>query len=65
MKKQFYFVAGMLAGVLMMIMSSGCAVSKRIPPTEVVIKFQSEIPVTVTLPDSCKGNWNFCGYERW
>jgi hypothetical protein len=45
-------------------MSSGCA-SRPPVPKEVVITFESEIPVTVTVSKSCEGNWNFCGYEKW
>jgi hypothetical protein len=63
MNKQFYFLAGMLAGVLLMITVQGCTVKPKYP-TEYSIKIQSEIPVTVTVQKSCEGNWNFCKWQN-
>jgi len=40
-----------------------CAHSKPLPK-EVVLNFQSEIPIKVTIQKSCEGNWNFCDIDN-
>ena len=62
LKKQIYFLTGMLMGVIMMIVVGGCA-SKPIQPKEYVIKIESEIPVNVSVYKPCDGNWNFCKWQ--
>jgi PBP1b-binding outer membrane lipoprotein LpoB len=41
----------------------GCAGHKPLPPKEVILRFESEIPVNVTIYKRCEGNWNFCKWE--
>ena len=42
----------------------GCAHSKPVHK-EITLKFQSEIPIQVTIQkNSCEGNWNFCDIDN-
>ena len=43
----------------------GCAASPPPKPVEVVMSFQSEIPIEITFSAErdCTGNWNFCQYQ--
>jgi len=41
----------------------GCAHNPTPVSHEVVIKFESEIPINVSVYKSCEGNWNFCKWQ--
>ena len=44
----------------------GCAHGQPQPKSnEVILKFESEIPIRVTIHKDCTGNWNFCDVGNW
>jgi hypothetical protein len=49
----------LLLGVILVI---GCV---HKPNKEVILNFESEIPITVTIEKSCEGNWNFCNVDNY
>jgi hypothetical protein len=48
---------------LLFILLTACAAIPPPQPKEVVIKIESEIPVSVSIYKSCEGNWNFCKWN--
>lgn len=42
----------------------GCAPHKPLSK-EVILNFESEIPIKVTIQKSCEGNWNFCDVDNY
>jgi len=49
--------------IILSLLFFACAHSKPLPK-EVVLNFQSEIPIKVTIQKSCEGNWNFCDIDN-
>lgn len=43
----------------------GCANGGQPKSNEVILKFESEIPIRVTIHKDCTGNWNFCDVGNW
>ena len=57
--------------LILIILLIGCTHKPEPVNNEVVIRFESEIPVKVSIYKSCEGNWNFCNpdsnhnFQKW
>jgi len=54
----------LIIGFGILFLLGGCA-HKQPQPKEVILNFQSEIPIKVTFQKSCEGNWNFCEVDNY
>jgi len=52
--------------LLVLIFLLGCVHNSH-QPKEVILKFESEIPIEISIykSKSCKGNWNFCDVDNY
>ena len=51
----------LLIGIILFL---GCATKPQLPD-EVILKFESDIPIKVTITKNCEGNWNFCDVDNY
>lgn len=52
-----------MLNIIWFVIFNGCSHTPVKQSQEIVLKFESETPITVDVYKSCEGNWNFCQYK--